>query len=65
MRGLGYQDTDPLVMNAVSENFFATGTGPIVWLFGDHWQTIYRKDYQLADFPNVESIDNFLAALKG
>lgn len=52
-----YQDTDPLVMRALSENFFATGRGPIVGLFGDHWQTIYRKDYQLADFPNVEGID--------
>ena len=52
-----YQDTDPLVMDAMSENFFATGTGPIVGLFGDHWQTIYRKDYRLVDFPNVEGID--------
>lgn len=60
-----YQDTDPLVMSAVSENFFATGTGPIVGLFGDHWQTIYRKDYQLTDFPNVDGIDkrsNFRSA---
>lgn len=60
-----YQDTDPLVMGAVSENFFATGSGPIVGLFGDHWQTIYRKDFQLADFPNVDGIDkgsNFRSA---
>jgi DNA helicase-2/ATP-dependent DNA helicase PcrA len=52
-----YQDTDPLVMTALSENFFSTSKGPIIGLFGDHWQTIYRKDYQLADFPNVEGID--------
>jgi DNA helicase-2/ATP-dependent DNA helicase PcrA len=52
-----YQDTDPLVMNALSDQFFATGGGPIIGLFGDHWQTIYRKDYQLAEFPNVEPID--------
>ncbi|ETD90205.1 UvrD-helicase domain-containing protein [Rhodobacter capsulatus] len=52
-----YQDTDPLVMSALSDQFFATGTGPIIGLFGDHWQTIYRKDYKLADFPNVERID--------
>ncbi|QCN97441.1 ATP-dependent helicase (plasmid) [Azospirillum argentinense] len=60
-----YQDTDPLIMNSLSENFFATGNGPIVGLFGDHWQTIYRKDYQLADFPNVKNIDkgaNFRSA---
>lgn len=52
-----YQDTDPLVMAALSDNFFATGMGPTIGLFGDHWQTIYRKDYQLAKFPNVEPID--------
>ena len=52
-----YQDTDPLVMNALSEYFFATGQGPIIGLFGDHWQTIYRKEYQLAAFPNMEGID--------
>jgi DNA helicase-2/ATP-dependent DNA helicase PcrA len=52
-----YQDTDPLVMAALSEHFFAPGTGPVIGLFGDHWQTIYRKDYQLLDFPNVEGID--------
>ncbi|MBU1316235.1 MAG: AAA family ATPase [Alphaproteobacteria bacterium] len=52
-----YQDTDPLVMGALSDHFFATGTGPTIGLFGDHWQTIYRKDYQLAEFPNVEPID--------
>ncbi|QLF72045.1 ATP-dependent helicase (plasmid) [Peteryoungia desertarenae] len=52
-----YQDTDPLVMSALAENFFVTGTGPVIGLFGDHWQTIYRKDYQLADFANVEGID--------
>ncbi|MCW2240397.1 UvrD-helicase domain-containing protein [Azospirillum canadense] len=60
-----YQDTDPLIMNSLSENFFATENGPIVGLFGDHWQTIYRKDYQLADFPNVKTIDkgaNFRSA---
>lgn len=60
-----YQDTDPFVMRSVAENFFATGTGPIIGLFGDHWQTIYRKDYELADFPNVEGIDkgsNFRSA---
>lgn len=60
-----YQDTDPLVMNALSEHFFTNGSGPIVGLFGDHWQTIYRKDYQLVEFPNVVGIDkgsNFRSA---
>jgi DNA helicase-2/ATP-dependent DNA helicase PcrA len=52
-----YQDTDPLVMAALSEHFFAPQTGPITGLFGDHWQTIYRKDYELVEFPHVEGID--------
>lgn len=52
-----YQDTDPLVMAALSEHFFAPQSGPITGLFGDHWQTIYRKDYQLVEFPHVEGID--------
>jgi DNA helicase II / ATP-dependent DNA helicase PcrA len=52
-----YQDTDPLVMTALSEHFFTPGAGPITGLFGDHWQTIYRKDYTLLEFPNVEGID--------
>lgn len=52
-----YQDTDPLVMAALSEHFFTPGAGPITGLFGDHWQTIYRKDYALINFPNVEGID--------
>lgn len=52
-----YQDTDPLVMAALSEHFFAPNSGPITGLFGDHWQTIYRKDFDLAQFPNVEGID--------
>jgi DNA helicase-2/ATP-dependent DNA helicase PcrA len=60
-----YQDTDPKVMNALSEHFFTNGSGPIVGLFGDHWQTIYRNDYQLVEFPNVVGIDkgsNFRSA---
>jgi DNA helicase-2/ATP-dependent DNA helicase PcrA len=60
-----YQDTDPLVMEALSEHFFKHNTDIITGLFGDHWQTIYRKDYKLIDFPNIEGIDkgsNFRSA---
>jgi len=52
-----YQDTDPLVMSALVEHFLAPCDGPLIGLFGDHWQTIYRKDHALLDLPNVESID--------
>jgi DNA helicase-2/ATP-dependent DNA helicase PcrA len=52
-----YQDTDRNFMAAISEHFFATKEGPLIGLFGDHWQTIYRGEYALAEFPNVQSID--------
>ncbi|NVJ64324.1 MAG: ATP-dependent helicase [Flavobacteriaceae bacterium] len=60
-----YQDTDPLVMAALSEHFFEPSAGPVTGLFGDHWQTIYRKDYALIDYPNIQGIDkgsNFRSA---
>lgn len=52
-----YQDTDPLLMKAFSEHFFGREDGPLIGLFGDHWQTIYRSDYGLAQFDDVEGID--------
>lgn len=52
-----YQDTDPLLMKAFSEHFFNQDEGPLIGLFGDHWQTIYRSDYNLAEFVGVEGID--------
>lgn len=52
-----YQDTDPHFMEALAEHFLATGTGPRIGFFGDHWQTIYRSDYGLADYPSLEPID--------
>lgn len=52
-----YQDTNPLVMSALTDHFFTAGDGPITGLFGDHWQTIYGKEHALLDLPNVEGID--------
>lgn len=60
-----YQDTDADFMAAISTHFFLGEEGPLVGLFGDHWQTIYRDDFDLAAFPNVEGIDkgsNFRSA---
>lgn len=51
-----YQDTDRGFMNAITENFLKSGDGPLIGLFGDHWQTIYRSEYELADYP-IEGID--------
>ncbi|API57353.1 UvrD-helicase domain-containing protein [Rhizobium beringeri] len=52
-----YQDTDKGFMEALTNHFLRPKTGPLIGLFGDHWQTIYRGDLSLADFPNVEGID--------
>lgn len=59
-----YQDTDRDFMNAIDEQFFKGDGGPMVGLFGDHWQTIYRSEYELAHY-SVEAIDkgsNFRSA---
>lgn len=52
-----YQDTDPNFMGAISKHFFQDGPGPLVGLFGDHWQTIYRDDFDLSKFDGVEPIN--------
>ena len=50
-----YQDTNQDFMAALTEHFFQTGTGPLIGLFGDHWQTIYRGEFDLATLP-IEGI---------
>lgn len=60
-----YQDTNSDFMASIAKHFFAKGEGPLIGLFGDHWQTIYRGDYKLASYPNVDGIDkgaNFRSA---
>ncbi len=52
-----YQDTDPHFMSALAAHFMASGTGPRIGLFGDHWQTIYRSDYALMSYPGLEAIN--------
>jgi DNA helicase-2/ATP-dependent DNA helicase PcrA len=52
-----YQDTDKDFIGAVAKYFFEGGEGPLVGLFGDHWQTIYRDDFGLAEYSGVEAID--------
>ncbi len=49
-----YQDTHPKFMEAITEHFLKPATGPLVGLFGDHWQTIYRSEYELAEYPIKE-----------
>ncbi|WP_020484039.1 UvrD-helicase domain-containing protein [Methylomonas sp. MK1] len=49
-----YQDTHRQFMEAITENFLRPATGPLVGLFGDHWQTIYRSEFELAEYPIKE-----------
>ena len=60
-----YQDTDRHFMEALTVHLFAPSAKPQIGLFGDHWQTIYRNEYTLANFLNVEFIgkeSNFRSA---
>ncbi|AKC80650.1 DNA helicase II [Xanthomonas arboricola] len=38
-----YQDTDIAVMTSMSEHLLGRAAGPMIGLFGDHWQRIYDK----------------------
>nr|WP_230857855.1 UvrD-helicase domain-containing protein [Enterobacter mori] len=49
-----YQDTHRQFMEAITEYFLKPAAGPLVGLFGDHWQTIYRSEYELAEYPIEE-----------
>lgn len=49
-----YQDTHRQFMESITDNFLRPATGPLVGLFGDHWQTIYRSEYELAQYPIEE-----------
>lgn len=52
-----YQDTNNEFMGALAAHFLEPMKGPLIGLFGDHWQTIYRDDFDLAALPNVEGVD--------
>lgn len=49
-----YQDTHRQFMVSITDNFLKPAAGPLVGLFGDHWQTIYRSEYELARYPIEE-----------
>jgi DNA helicase II / ATP-dependent DNA helicase PcrA len=60
-----YQDTDAGFVNALKQHFLDTGTGPVVGLFGDHWQKIYGDGCGAVEHPALEVIDknaNFRSA---
>lgn len=51
-----YQDTDRDFMAAINDHYFKPKKGPLIGLFGDHWQTIYNSEYELTAYP-IEAID--------
>src|SRR3546814_2584108 len=59
------QDTDAGFVDALKQYFLDTGTGPVVGLFGDHWQKIYGEGCGAVDHAALEVIDknaNFRSA---
>lgn len=51
-----YQDTDASLAQSLIRNFVETGEGPLVGLFGDSWQQIYRTGTGLIDHANLQLI---------
>lgn len=51
-----YQDTDSAFAESLIWNFVETGVGPLVGLFGDSWQKIYRVGAGLIDHANLQVI---------
>lgn len=51
-----YQDTDADFAESLIRNFVELGEGPLVGLFGDSWQKIYRTGAGLIDHANLQLI---------
>lgn len=51
-----YQDTDSDFAESLIRNFVQTGDGPLVGLFGDSWQKIYRTGAGLVEHANLQLI---------
>jgi len=52
-----YQDTNGEVAEALRTHFFDSGVGPLVGLFGDHWQKIYGEGCGKLEHPTLEPIN--------
>lgn len=60
-----YQDTDAGFVEALKKYFLDTGTGPLIGLFGDHWQKIYGEGCGAVEHASLEVINknaNFRSA---
>ena len=52
-----YQDTDAAFVGALKTWFLDHGEGPLIGLFGDHWQKIYGEGCGLVEHAALEVID--------
>lgn len=52
-----YQDTDAAFVDALKVWFLDRGEGPLIGLFGDHWQKIYGEGCGLVEHKALEVID--------
>ena len=60
-----YQDTDSAFAESLLRNFIETEDGPLIGLFGDSWQKIYRTGAGCIDHANLQLIEkeaNFRSA---
>jgi len=51
-----YQDTNLGVMDSIKTHILGTAEGPVIGLFGDHWQRIYDKTCGWVDHPSLLEI---------
>jgi len=51
-----YQDTDASFIDAMKVHFLDSGSGPLLGLFGDHWQKIYGDGCGKVDHSRLVSI---------
>lgn len=52
-----YQDTDAAFVSALKSWFLDNREGPLIGLFGDHWQKIYGEGCGLVEHANLQVID--------
>jgi DNA helicase-2/ATP-dependent DNA helicase PcrA len=52
-----YQDTNAVFVDSLKEWFLDRGEGPLIGLFGDHWQKIYGEGCGLVEHAELEVID--------
>jgi DNA helicase-2/ATP-dependent DNA helicase PcrA len=51
-----YQDTNSEFAKAIVKQFLGSGDGPLIGLFGDSWQKIYRDGCGLIEHQNLQFI---------